>query len=418
MQDIEQIEIHDTSDYGYNDLTPLHGIIHRDSHKFLKFSNDKTVNHLLPMWKKNMDENHKNGLWKSQGSVVTSCHMLGKDKACIGVGAGKSFKKNAETLKFIHDNDAVKDWENRDFIIFASNHQFKPLLKMGIIPDFVFLVDASGMPSVQKQLCEDIPKEGKDVVLISPFHVGSNIAKMWTDQGRKMLFFFSNNEQLLEYANETMGEDFKPHSQVAGGNVLNTMWMFSSKIFGSTVFMGVGNDLSFELKNTKKEQEKSYYYDGDYSTNAPVTGSGRDEAGCDKKWLGFGVKKLNIFVPNKNNLEIVGAEIVGTSHSLWVYKTWMEESMLLVTHYFKHLGLHYYNCSEGGILGVMARNFEDEELKKNENWYMLDEVCPRWHTTTLEHAASQFLKAKDGVRCQRLETLADVRSVRGLVLQS
>ena len=64
------------------------------------------------------------------------------------------------------------------------------------------------------------------------------------------------------------------------------------------------------------------------------------------------------------------------------------------------LGFHYYNCTEGGILGVMSKSFEQEEMKKNENWYMLDEVCPRWHTTTLEHAASQYLQAKERIRWQ------------------
>ena len=415
MKGVEPLE---AEDYSWDDLTPLHGIIHKDSHKFLKFSNDTTVDHLLPMWKKNIDDNHKNGMWKIHGSLITACSMLGKNKAIIGVGAGRSFKNNADTLKFIHDNDAVKNWEDRDFIIFASNHQFKPLLKMGIIPDFVYLVDASGMPSVHKQLCEGIPREGKDVVLIAPFNVSPNIATPWTKQGRKMLFFVSNQKELLAHACDVIGEDLKDHAIVCGGNVLNTMWMFSSKIFGSTVFLGMGNDLSFPIKKTKKEQEKGYYCDGDYSTNAPVTGSGRDEAACEKKWLGFKIKKRNIFVPNKNNLEIVGADILGTSHSLWVYKTWIEESMLLVTHYYKYLGLHYYNCTEGGILGVMAKSLKDEDLKKNENWYMLDEVCSRWHTTTLEHAATQFLKAKEGAKCQGLEILADVQAVRELVLQN
>jgi len=179
------------------------------------------------------------------------------------------------------------------------------------------------------------------------------------------------------------------------------MWVFSAKIFGSKVFMCIGNDLSFPIKEDKKDQEASYYSDGDYSSNAPITGTGRDEANCKKKWLGFEIKKRTIKIPGKTDLEIVGNEILGTSHSLWVYKTWIEESILLMTSQRKELGFHYYNCTEGGILGVMARNFEDEEMKKNENWYMLDEVCNRWHTTTLENAATQYLQAKERVRWQQ-----------------
>jgi hypothetical protein len=39
--------------------------------------------------------------------------------------------------------DGVKSWFDRNFIILASNHQLKPLLNMGIIPDFVMVADAS-----------------------------------------------------------------------------------------------------------------------------------------------------------------------------------------------------------------------------------------------------------------------------------
>lgn len=403
-------------DFGYDKMKPLHGIIHRDSHKFLELSNTQTVNKLIPMWTEHMKENYKNRMWIKHGSFVSGCHQLGIGKAAIGVGAGASFNINAHILKYIHDRDGIKSWEDRDFLIFASNHQFKPLLKMGIIPDFVFLVDASGMPSVHRQLCEDIPESGKSSVLIAPFHAAPNVMKSWEDQGRKILFFISSHGELKKAFTDITKKDPNGHSIVCGGNVVNTMWMFSAKVFESKIFMCIGNDLSFQIKDTKQKQEESYYSDGDYSTNAPVTGSGRDEASCEKKWLGYKIQKRPIFIPGQNEFEVVGNEIVGTSHSLWVYKTWMEESMLLMTGMYNHMGLHYYNCTEGGILGVMAKNLEDTELKKNENWYMLDEVCPRWHTTTLENAAIHFLQAKEQVRCQaKGMLLQDVQHATRLV---
>ena len=401
-------------DYGYDTLSALHGIIHRDSHKFLDFSNTRTLDNLAPIWIKQMKENHKNRMWKKHGSFIRACTGLGVNKACIGVGAGPSFNKNASVLKFIHDKDAVKNWAERDFIIFASNHQFKPLLKMGIIPDFVYMVDASDV--VYRQMCEDVPAEGKNTVMIAPFHASPRVLKEWTRQGREILFFLSHGKIMREAFRNIVRKSPTPHVIVAGGNVLNTMWMFASKVFGSKTFMCVGNDLSFEIKKKKKDQEKGYYADGDYSTNAPGTGTGRDEAATNKKWLSFKVQKRMIEVPGKNNLEIVGDKVVGTSHTLWVYKTWMEESMLLLTHSKKELGLHYYNCTEGGILGVLAKSLDDVELRKDENWFMMDDVCQRWHTTTLEHAATQYLQAKEAVRWQRVGNLLAAPRVTSLVL--
>uniref|UniRef100_A0A6H1ZFK0 6-hydroxymethylpterin diphosphokinase MptE-like domain-containing protein n=1 Tax=viral metagenome TaxID=1070528 RepID=A0A6H1ZFK0_9ZZZZ len=394
-------------DYGYDTLSALHGIIHRDSHKFLDFSNTRTLDNLAPVWIKNMGKNQKNRMWKKHGSFVRACHTLGRDKAIIAVGSGPSLNKNSDVLKFIHDNDSVRNWEDRNFIIFSSNHQFKPLLKMGVIPDFVYLVDASDV--VYKQLCEDIPENGKSCILVAPYHADPKVLKEWTRQGRGVLFFLSHGSRMKEAFRKTVKKNPTPHTIVAGGNVLNTMWMFGAKIFQSKVFMCIGNDLSFPIKKVKKDQERGYYADGDYSTNAPGTGTGRDEAACEKKWLSFKIQNRNIYIPGQNELEVVGADVVGTSHTLWVYKTWMEESMLLITHAKKDLGLHYYNCTEGGILGVMAKSLDEPEMKKDSNWYMMDEVCKRWHTTTLEHAATQFLQAKEKIRWEKVGTLIGVQ---------
>jgi len=209
--------------YDYDVMSALHGIISEDSHAFINMANVHTLDNLAPLWIKNMKENHKNRMWKKHGSFIRSCTGLGVDKAIIGVGAGPSFNKNAHVLKFIHDNDAVKNWEDRDFIIFASNHQFKPMLKMGIIPDFVYLVDASDMPSVYKQLCVDIPKSGDGAILITPFHVAPRIVKDWSKQGRRILFFLANGQKLQDAFQKIVGKSPTNHSMICGGNILNTM---------------------------------------------------------------------------------------------------------------------------------------------------------------------------------------------------
>lgn len=381
--------------FGYETLSALHGIINEESHKFMNSSNKSTLNELGKLWTNNMTKNHENGMWKKHGSFQASCSGLAVNKAVITVGAGRSFNRNKGVLKYIHDHDG-RTWEEKNFVIIASNHQYKPLLEMGIIPDFVMLVDASGV--VYRQLCEDIPREGNGSILIAPFHADPKVIKAWSKQGRMLKFFVASSKEIKDCFGKLTDEDPEAHSISSGGNVVNTAWMFCSKVFGSKVFMCVGNDLSFSLHKDKKEQEKRYYADGDYSTNAPGTGTGRDEAGCEKQWLSYKIRKRLIHVPGKNNTEIIGDEIVGTSHTLWVYKTWIEESMILMTKHKPEYGLHYFNCTEGGILGVLAKSYDTDEMKKEENWFMIDDVCHRWHTDTLEHAAAQFLTAKQ--RCQ------------------
>jgi len=386
----------ETSGDGYATLSAIHGIIDERSHSFLGMSNKHTLEKLGEKWTANMRKNHENKMWKKHGSLFDACAGMSSNKAFIGVGAGPSLKKNIGVLKYIHDTDGTKPWHLRNFLICVSNHHFKPLLEMGIVPDFVTLVDASDV--VYNQLCVNIPHHGQSTTLIAPFHASPRVLKKWAKQGRAIKFFTASAESMRTPFKEITGIDAERHFLHSGGNVLNTMWMYSAKIMGACVFICMGNDLSFPVKANKKEQEDGYYADGDYSTNAKVTGTGRDEAACEKKWLAFSIKKRNIFVQGQNEFEIIGKDIVGTSHTLWVYKTWMEEAMVLMTKLSPKLGLHYYNCTEGGILGVMSKSTESSDMKTDDNWFMMDDVCHRWHTTTLEHAASQYLQAKAKVR--------------------
>ena len=80
--------------------------------------------------------------------------------------------------------------------------------------------------------------------------------------------------------------------------------------------------------------------------------------------------------------------------------------------------LHYFNCSEGGILGVMARNDSDEALVKPNNWFFLDEVCINKHTgkqmymtAMLEDAIEIYLKTKRG---QIWQDVPDAQYATGL----
>jgi len=402
----------------YNQLVKKHPevgkAILKDSWDFIGHSNKGTVQTLNPLWMKNIGQNVKNKLWRKCGSVRKDCIGLGKNKAVIGIGAGQSFNKNKHILKNIMALDARKDWEARDFIVIASNHQFKPLLEMGIIPDFVILVDGSDV--VYNQLLKDIPEEGQNTILLAGLHCSPNILREWTRQGRELRFFLTTTKEVREEFRKITGKNPTAHVVLQGGNVLNTMLTLGLQVLNSQVFFAVANDLSYPIQEEIEDQRVSYYADGDYSSNRKGTGTGRDEAAGRKKWMGFSIKsQISLQYQNHNSYHIELNE-VGTSRTLWVYKTWLESNMILNSYKPENLKVQYYNCTEGGIAGVMVKDDRDEFMNDINNWFLLDEVCPQWHTAMLKDAANQFLKAKEIMRqWARGEMLHAVPNATGLV---
>jgi len=387
------------------------GVISRLSWDHQTATSKKTKEYLAKLWSKNIEQNVKNNLWKKHGSVRKDCIDLGRNKAIVGVGAGRSFNKNKHVLKKVNDLDGIKSWKDRDFIIVASNHMFKPLLKMGIIPDFVILVDASDV--VMKQLNEDIPESGRNSILLTGLHCSPKVLKEWSNQGREIRFYLPMNVGLEEPFKKLTGKEPKHHLILQGGNVLNTLWSLGFAYFHSTTFMALGNDLSYTLYDNVDKQRDKYYADGDYSSNRPGTGTGRDEAKGMKKWLGFTLTPQLIYTGSKSRYNIK-LDLVGTSPTLWVYKTWIEATIL--QHAKEEKAYHYYNCSEGGILGVMnsSMEFNPKELEDEKRWFMLDEKCSRWHTYMFKDAIDEFLTAKEMMKWGRISPL-DVLNAIGSV---
>lgn len=369
----------------------LEGTVLKSSWNYVGRSNESTKNHLLPLWLDNIRGNVKQRNWNRR-RCVKKLRGLAFNKAVIGVGAGQSFNKNKHVLKQIVDIDGVKDWNDRNFVIIASNHQYKPLLDMGIIPDFVLIIDGGKIG--KQQLTVDVPPIGKNTILLAGLQCDPETIGRWLKQGREVLFWITYSKELRTEFQNLTGRSANHYMVLQGGNVLNLMVGIASNMMGSNVFMALGNDLSYEVKDDLDVQRQSYYADGDYTSNAPKTGSGRDEAAANKKWLGFTLRKKPT---NNGKIDYdVDLHVVGTSPTLWVYKTWIESQMIKGAQL--NSPLHYYNCSEGGVLGVMAKEEGDENLRKDDNWFMLDEVCPKWHTMTLEDAAMSFLKAKETFR--------------------
>jgi len=370
----------------YAQLDFIHEVIDEKIHNFVTGSNEETVKALMPLWIDNLKKNCKKS-WTINDTIKSKeTWGVGINKAVVGIGSGPSLKKNIEVLKRVYADDIKK--KDRDFIFCTPNHQFKSLLKIGIVPDFVFLVD--GAHTLFHQLCEDVPASGKNTILIAPPSISYKITKAWEKQGRRIRYYMLNSYRFIESFRKLT--KIKPESvSIEGcGNVFNAIWSIAMKAFGSIFFIAVGNDLSFPISSDTDKQRGGFYADRDYSSNAKGTGSGRDEGASDQKWMSFRVTTS----PETGKIITVGGDVVGTSVSLFKYKAWMEEAFLIFTKKNPEYGFQYFNCTEGGILGVMAKDLNN--MEGPDNWYMLDAVCPRWFTTTLESAANFFVRSKHG----------------------
>lgn len=378
---------------GFDDLLEKHpefeGVIHKDSWEYISHSDEGTVKFLKGLWSKNIEENVKLRNWRRKRALhrIEGC---GVDKATITVGAGQSFNKNKHILKQIYDNQKDLSFEEKPFIIIASNHQFKPLLDMDIVPDYVMLADASDV--VYPQLCQDVPINGQDTILISGLQCSPKVVKQWLRQKREVLFYLPRTKGLDSIFHKITKKNPNKYTILQGGNVLNSAWSVSLKFLATGTFIALGNDLSFPIQDSIEEQRTSYYADGDYSSNAPGTGTGRDEARTDKIWGGFNIYKKGIYNKDLYKTYDISLKEVGTTHTLWVYKTWLEANVF--ANEKQGIDYHYFNCSEGGISGVMAREHNQEAFEDKDNWFLLDEECSKWHTALLEDAVDVFLRSR------------------------
>lgn len=399
---LEGVDKADNDSSKYDNRSELHGVVAQKNYDFISDINKQTQAHFQKLWSGNIKANKK--YWRKH-QTLRSALGIGRNKAVIGIGASPSFNKNKNVMASFVLPDGVRDWPDRNFITIAANHQFKPLLEMGVIPDFVLLVDGSDV--VYDQLCKDIPSIGQHTILITGCHASPKVVRAWTKQGRNILFYMTCEPACAEAFRKHMNRDPDRHKIELGGNVMNGAWMIGIAVFQSTTFLGIGNDLSFPVAEDIEGQRKRYYADGDYTTNAKDTGTGRDEAATHRRWAGFNLTPRHVLLPNEVlrgiNRYDVELDIVGTSKTLWVYKTWLESTLMGQTK--SPVRFNYFNCTEGGILGVMARDDSDDALRDTDNWFMLDEVCINqhtkagmYHTAILKDAIEFFLKAKESMK--------------------
>lgn len=304
--------------------------------------NDHTVNVLQKTWSANLRKNI--GLYKKHGSFLGSFGGFGINKAVIGVGAGPSFNRNKHVLKEIYDINSKLPLEAQPFIIVASNKQLKPLLKMGIYPHFTLLIDAGD--ALLPQLT-NLPKWARKSILVAGLQTSPKILKAWDKQGGQICFYLIGGDDEKKFFEKETGENAERLLIQQGGNVLNTLWILNQRVLGSTVYMMVGNDLSFPYKQDIEERRKSFYADGDYRLNIL---NKRDEAKHQLGWMGFDLHE-SAFEPGKYRYNL---DIVGISRQLWVYKVWLEVQAAV---WAEKTQFFIYNCSEAGVSGVLAKEF-------------------------------------------------------------
>jgi hypothetical protein len=373
--------------------------------------NKKTTSSLSGMWNENLESNLKASYFEKQ-MRANELQGLGINKAVIAVGAGPSLKKNEDVLKELSDMCVLQHLDAQPFIIIASNHMYKPLLEKKIYPHFVMLID--GGDAVYDQLCKDVPKNDKTMLLV-PLQIHPRIAEGWTKQGRAIVWCNSFDEDKMEIYRKHTGDDPEKIALEFGGNVLNCMWAASLRFFKSTVFMAVGNDLCFPRLKNLKERRRGYYATGDYEINIKNL---RDEARSEFAWMGFDrlvrSETVDIFGEHKLKYDL---NIVNMSHTHFSYKIWLESQVMINAEAPK--AWHYFNCSEGGVLGVMSKGEGKEEMAKEDNWYLLDShplIGKRYHTRKLEDAAWQFLQAKEALANEAVQgILTDVRG-QGVII--
>jgi len=352
--------------------------------KYVRGCNQHTTDVLCDGWEKNIRKNIKK-LLRKHGDVSTHLLGLARDKAVIGVGGGPSLKKNSDILKNVTLFNATYKVKDQPFIIVVSNHQFKPFLKMGIIPHFVMITD--GGDAIYDQLNTDIPAIGQTTILIAPLQASHKVLKEWDRLGRRIFFYGHASDLCKKIYEDVEKKDFDKILLFTGGNVMNSIWTFSARILSSKIFMCVGNDLSFPYSNDLAIRRNGYYADGDYEVNIK---NDRDEARDNFAWMGFEFPKTNI-IQLDSRTKYANLKLFGTSRTLFTYKLWPE---LHLTRWSDEYGFHYYNCSEAGILGVIPKSYEKDRLVDKDNWELLDTLNPRWHTRTLRDAVAEYLKAR------------------------
>lgn len=221
------------------------------------------------------------------------------------VGAGPSLKDN------VHDIPKTGK-------IITNTHSLKFLLKNGVKPDYVGLVDAFDR---QAEWC-DIGNDSKDLTLLMDINCTPKIFKVWKGQ----IVFFRTVNKPDEGATGTAKKLWElsdmEHFVGSGGNVMTAM-LGCAHLMGFQRFVFVGHDYA----NTGGNFERKVDYPDSQD---------KGETSAMPEDMKFNDAMIDI--------DIQGLGILTLSR-MWLYKYWTESLA------FGCKDREFINATEGGILG-------------------------------------------------------------------
>jgi len=333
-------------------------------------------------WNKNITKNTER-LFGKHRTVGEDLLGYARNKAVIIVGAGPSFNKNKDILKAIYEYNLTFAPTQEPFVIIASNHQLKPLLEMGIHPHLTFVVD--GGNHFRDHFIN--LKTDMKCVMVANLACDHKMLKRWDRDGHLISFFMGDSEKNREYCKDTLNVDPDKVCCFTGGNVLNCGFAVAMRFLHSHFIIVLGNDLSFPMAEDIDERRKGFYADGDYKTQDGK----KDEAKNEIAWMAYEHEGRSTIEPS---LQLINYNKVLTSRQLLIYKAWIEMHVAKWSQ-VENLRFRYYNCSEGGICGVLALNHDKKFMESKENWTLMDEIAPgRWFTKPLVDAFQDFMEIK------------------------
>ena len=223
-------------------------------------------------------------------------------KCCILVGSSPAIKKQIPLLKNLSDN----------FLIISSNGAYEYLVKNGVEPDYVVLIEG------RNHVVRDICTKSDATLIVSPF-VDPLVYDLW--DGPIETYMCSGGEDF----DKTLHEDFKGVSDidVGGGNVINASFLYTYKYLSCRNYIAIGTSLCYY---------DNYYVDG-RSTKHVMDNLEQNEH----------IKAVDIY-----------GEEVRTTAPLLLYKTWMET-------YSRVAKVDLINATEDGILGVYLEPIEKKQ---------------------------------------------------------
>ena len=260
------------------------------------------LDHFMKWGNKNDDDAGLPKIWKVNGEInipyldsikdrVSSVHTMPKyeHKALILIGMAPSLAKSVKHLKKL---------SNR-YILVATNSSCEYLLKNGVTPHYVILLD--GRPGSWTM---DLGDKAKNVTAIFGPSAEPEAIKAWP--GKIMIVPLGVKDTSLNRRIRNRWGKPLP----SGGNAINSAFSIFSLLTEIKIMLFLGNDLSFK---------DSYYGDGRKSNNDDT--------------------------PYFFSTDIHGDK-VKTLIPLYEYKVWLETVMAQTWPEY-----HYINCSDG-ILGI------------------------------------------------------------------